>query len=356
MVSQSPSPTEFFDLYYHTYLTAERAAGSAPEYDYLINGYRVRLRFAGPALVSLLTPALAHLAVPVNTDLPDLTICLWDSQSTGVTLPPCPWQLQDVQLRGEVAGYTTENLLTVVQPEAAGAVSMLDYTQNLGVYRITTGDALRSYERAAPLKIILHAWLARRGLPMIHAGAIGTAAGAVLITGKTGSGKSTTSLACLSDGLNYLSDDRCLISLQTGEPTTYCIYNSAKLHTDHITRFPHLVPHISNPHETAPEKSLVYVQQFAPHRLLSPLPVKAVLLARVAHQPETTLAPVSAMAVLRELATSTLIYQPAAAHAEVHAMAELVRRVPCYRINLGYNLEGIPPVVAELIEREGRER
>lgn len=355
MTTPSLSLSEFFDLFYNFYSIAECATGNVPEYDFLIAGYRIRLHFAGPALVPLFTPALAHLAVPANADLPDLTVCLWDSQSAGVALPPCPWTQQDVQLRGEVAAYTAENLLTVVQLDT-GAVSVLNHTRNLGVYWIAAGDQLPAYERAAPLKVILHAWLARRSLSMIHAGAVGTASGAVLITGKTGSGKSTASLACLSDSLNYLSDDRCLISLRTGEPVAYCIYNSAKLHSDHIIRFPHLVPHISNPNESAPEKSLVFVQQYAPHRLLAPLPIKAILLARVAHQPETTIAPVRGMAVLRELATSTLIYQPAAAHAEVHTMAELVRRVPCYMINLGYNLEGIPPVVTELIEREGRTR
>lgn len=350
MTVQPLSPSEFFDRFHQSYEQAERAAGSAPEYDYLISGYRIRLRFAGPALVPLLTPALAHLAVPPGTTSPDLTACLWDSQSTGLALSPCPWQTGDIQLRGEVSCYSTAEQLTVVQQDT-GAVSSLNHPRNLGLYWISAGAALPAYERAAPLKIILHAWLARRGLPMIHAGAIGTATGAALITGKTGSGKSTASLACLSDGLAYISDDRCLLSLSGSQPVAHCIYNSAKLHTDHITRFPHLLPHISNPHETAPEKSLVYVQQFAPRRLPGPLPVKAILLARVAHRPETSLAPVGAMAVLRELAISTLVYQPAAAHAELHAMAELVRRVPCYQINLGYNLETIPSVVASVIEQ-----
>lgn len=353
MSSPKNSPSAFFDEFHHTYLRAEHAAGNAVEYDFLISGYRVRLRFAGSSLVPLITPSLEHLSVPATAGPPDLTVCLWDSYSTGIQLPPCPWRLQDVQLRGEITGYTTDNLLTVAQPDTAGAVSMLDHARNLGLYRITAGEALRSFERAAPLKIILHAWLARRGLSMIHAGAVGTAAGAVLITGKSGSGKSTASLACTIEGLNYISDDRCLVSLQR-EPEAHCIYNCAKLHTDQITRFPQLVPHISNPHESAPEKSLVYMHQYAPDRLTSPLPVKAVLLARIAHRPETTLSPVGGMELLRELATSTLVYQPAAAHAEVRTMADLVRRVPCYRINLGYKLEDISPVVAQLIDRGGR--
>jgi hypothetical protein len=352
MAGKPLSPPEFFDRFYHTYGVAERSAGSCPEYDYIIGGYRIRLRFAGPRLVSAFTQAIAHLSVARSPDPPDLTVCLWDSQSTGVTLPPCPWQPQDMQLRGEVTHYTTSELLTVLQLDT-GAVSMLDYTKNLGVYWIAAERHVFAYERAAPLKIILHAWLAKRGLPMIHAGAVGSAAGAVLITGKTGSGKSTASLACLSNGLNYLSDDRCLVSLQNGKTMAYCVYNSAKLHADHISRFPHLLPYITNSQETVPEKSLVFVQQFAPQRILSPLPIKAILLAKVAHQPDTTLSPIGAMAVLRELASSTLVYQPGAAHDEVHAMAELVRRVPCYRINLGYNLESIPPVVAGLIEQAG---
>ncbi len=113
---------------------------------------------------------------------------------------------------------------------------------------------------------------------------------------------------------------------------------------------------VANPHKLSREKALVYVNDYAPQQIVHPLPVRAILLANVAGTQATSLAPVSRMQVLREFTTSTLVYQPGAGPAEVGMMAELVRRVPCYQINLGSDLAGIPCVIQKLLaETPGRE-
>lgn len=316
-------------------------------HSYRIAGYTVRLVFAGTPLVPLLTPAFAHLACS-NAVAPDLTLSLWDGASTGVE-PPRPWSGQEVDLRGEVPTWSNEDILTAIQPDV-NAVSMLDRRQALGFYWIDRPGSLRAYEQAAPLKVLLHWWLREHGLTMIHAGAVGNTDGAVLIVGKTGAGKSTTTLACLNAGLHYLADDRCLLGLESA-PQVYCLYNSAKLHLAQMERFPTLLAQVNNLDAATTEKALIYLHQFAPQQIAPCLPIRAVLLAKVAGTTTTTLAPISRMAVLRDFVTSTLVYQPGAMQAEVHLMTELVRRVPCYQINLGSDLAGIAPVVVQAIER-----
>lgn len=340
----SIEPQVLCDLFGTAYGAAVAKLG-AFTYHYQIAGYTVRLVFAGPALAPFMTPALAHLAV-ADSPAPDLILYLWDGASTGIE-PPRPWTAADIALRGEIAAFSNEQILTAIQPDV-NAVSLLDRQQARGFYWIDSPDSLRAYERAAPLKVLLHWWLREHNLTMIHAGAVGTEAGAVLIIGKTGSGKSTTTLACLNAGLAFLADDRCLLAL---EPTPYvhCIYNSAKLHLSQMERFPNLLAMVNNPHETATEKALLHLQQVAPDQLAQPLPIRALLLAKVAGIPTTSLAPISRMVLLRDFVTSTLVYQPGAVQAEVHMMTELVRRVPCYQINLGSDLAGIPPVVEQAI-------
>lgn len=316
-------------------------------YTYRIAGYTVRLAFAGATLVPLLTPALAHLACP-HERIPDLTLYLWDGTSTGVE-PPRPWSRQEIELRGEVPTYSNEEILTAIQTDV-NAVSIFDRRRAVGFYWIDSPDSLRAYEQAAPLKVLLHWWLRERGLTMIHAGAIGNAEGAVLIVGKTGAGKSTTTLTCLNAGLHYLADDRCLLGLDP-IPQAYCVYNSAKLHLAQMERFPTLLAQVNNLAATATEKALIYLHQLAPQPIALCLPIRAILLAKVAGTAATTLAPVSRMALLREFVTSTLVYQPGAAQAEVHMMSELVRRVPCYQLNLGSDLAGIPPVISHALQK-----
>lgn len=312
---------------------------------YRIAGYTVRLAFAGPALISLLTPALAHLACPAEAT-PDLTLCLWDGSSTGVE-PSQPWTISAIGLRGELPTWSDETILTAIQPDV-NAVSIFDRSQGIGFYWIDSPCSLRVYERAAPLKVLLHWWLRESGLTLIHAGAVGTAAGAVLIVGKSGAGKSTTTLACLEAGLHYLADDRCLLGL-TPIPQVYCVYNSAKLHLAQMARFPGLLTRVNNLAETTNEKALLYLQQLLPQQLAQQLPIRALLLANVAGTTQTSLAPISRMQLLRDFVTSTLVYQPGAVQAEVAMMTALVRQLPCYQINLGSDLAGIPPVVEQAI-------
>lgn len=337
-------PRALFDQYAAAYAAALVATGCMT-HCYRIAGYTVRLAFAGPALVSLLTPALAHLACP-DEDMPDLTLCLWDGRSTGIK-PPQPWTTAVVGLRGELPHWSDDAILTAIQPDVK-AVSLLDRSQAVGFYWIDSPCSLRAYERAAPLKVLLHWWLRTRCLTLIHAGAVGNADGAVLIVGKSGAGKSTTTLACLDAGLRYLSDDRCLLGLAP-IPQAYCIYNSAKLHPAQMERFPTWRAHVDNPEESATEKALLYLQQLAPWQLALHLPIRALLLANVAGTRQTTLAPISRMRLLRDFVTSTLVYQPGAVQAEVAMMTTLVRQTPCYQLNLGRDLAGIPPVVEEAI-------
>lgn len=343
------NPLVVFDDFCDAYQSASSRREAITQ-TYQIAGYRVRLCFAGSALPPLLTPALAHLAIP-NVDRPDLTICLWESETTGVRPPRCPWTPDQVDLRGEVPACSDERILTAVQTDV-NAVSILDKERRLGVYWIDSTEFLYVYEQAAPLKVLLHWWLREQGLPMIHAGAVGTEGGAVLLVGKTGAGKSTTTLACLEAGLLYVSDDRCLLELGSA-PQVHAIYNSAKLHPPQMDRFPSLAPAVRNPNRLDDEKVLVHVHEFAPQQVAPHLPVRAILLAKVAGRPETSLSPVSRIEVLRDFVTSTLVYQPGAAQAEVGMMTELVRQVPCYRINLGSDLSGIPGVITALLAEGG---
>jgi hypothetical protein len=283
-----------------------------------------------------------------DRDTPDVTLHLWDGASTG-SEPPQPWSNAEVGLRGEVPMYSNGQILTAIQTDV-NAVNIFDRHHRRGFYWIDSPASLRAYERAAPLKVLLHWWLRDLGLPMIHAGAVGTEAGAVLLVGKSGAGKSTTTLACLEAGLQYLADDRCLLALNP-TPQVHCIYNSAKLHLAQMQRFPRLMTAVNNWHETTYDKALVHAHEFAPQQLARQLPIRALLLARVAGTPRTTLSPVARPHLLRDFVTSSLVYQPGAAHAEVHCMTAAVRQLPCYQINLGSDLAGIAPLITQILER-----
>ena len=334
---------EYFESVHELFKSAQQVTG-AVERRYLIGGYLVRLSFAGPTLLSL-TRALEHLATD-NESIPDLTICLWDSESTGQRMIQRPWQEDDFLARGVIQGYNTERIYTAFQHGSA-AVSVLDTERNLGVF--WTPDARLPYwEHGSPLRSILHWWLLSKGLQLVHAAAVGNSSGGVLIGGKGGSGKSTTALTCLQSNLSYVGDDYTLLGFDS-RPVVHSLYNSAKLNNDHIQRFPSLLPKIANPERLADEKALLFVNEHYPAKVATRLPVRAILLPRVTGLPETRWKRVSVAMTLAALAPSTIFQLPRAGGEAFKFLATFARQLPCFSLEVGTDLSSIPPVIEGLL-------
>ena len=177
-------------------------------------GVRVRLRFAGGALEPLLFPALAHLqaAEATASDPPALTVSLFDTACRlGEPTPAPAWGPEDYGVKGEIVGFNDERIRTVFQPGVLFILHLYDAHRRSGILlgRRTARRALVGVELSpahdAPLVGGTHTAAARpcgRGRP----GGRG-----VLVAGNSGAGKSTTTLACLEAGLDYVGDDYVLV-------------------------------------------------------------------------------------------------------------------------------------------------
>jgi hypothetical protein len=334
---------EYFQSAYELFKSSQQVTGLV-ERSYIIGGYRIRLSFSGSALLSL-TSALEHLAADDHST-PDLTICLWDSESTGQRMTPRPWQEDDFLARGVIQGYNTERIYTAFQ-HGSGAISVLDKERNLAIFW-APDPRLPYWEEGSPLRTILHWWLLSRGLQLVHAAAVGNSTGGVLIGGKGGSGKSTTALACLESNLSYVGDDYTLLGLDSG-PVVHSLYNSAKLNSDHVQRFPALLPKISNPERLADEKALLFVNEHYPLKVATRLPVRAILLPRITGLAETRLKRVSVAMSLAALAPSTIFQLPRAGSEAFKFLATFARQLPCFSLEVGTDLSAIPPVIEGLL-------
>ena len=345
---EDPRPAAFFRVAHQAFREAEQSAGESVDCFYEVAGLRIHLRFAGSALVSQLTPALAHLAVPPCE--PDLTICLWDSASTGTKMVSPPWAQDRYVVRSEVRGYNDERIHTAFDLWS-GVLSMMDRKHDLGLFWTRDASQLPAYERGAPLRTILHWWMGQHGCQFVHAGAVGTDRGGVLLVGRGGSGKSTTSVVCLDSELRYASDDYCLLAPEPA-PHIHSLYNSAKLDVTHMRQaLPHLERIISNPEEMEAEKALFFFHQHCPEKIATSFPAKAILMPRVTHRKETELVRISPMAALKALAPSTIFQLSGAGKEAFQTMAEFVKQVPCHRLDVGTDLERIPPAILGFLEQ-----
>lgn len=340
---QASISVEYFESVYGLFTLSQQVTGTV-ERHYRIGGFLIRLSFAGAALL-LLTRALEHLAVDDHST-PDLTIGLWDSESTGQRMTPRPWQEDDFLARGVIQGYNTDRIYTAFQHGSA-AVSVLDKERNLAVFWAPDSN-LPYWEHGSPIRTILHWWLLSKGLQLVHAAAVGNSTGGVLIGGKGGSGKSTTALACIESNLSYVGDDYTLLGLDSG-PVVHSLYNSAKLNSDHIQRFPALLPKIANTERLAEEKALLFVNEHYPLKVATRLPVRAILLPRVTGLAKTRLKPVSAAMALAALAPSTIFQLPRAGNEAFKFLATFSRQLPCFSIEVGTDLSTIPPGIEGLL-------
>ena len=340
---QAARSVEYFQSVYELFKSAQQVTGPV-ERTYAIGGYRIRLNFAGAALLAL-TRALEHLA-SADDSTPDLTICVWDSESTGQHMTQRPWQEDDFLARGVIQGYNTERIYTAFQ-HGSGAVSVLDKERNLAVFW-APDPRLPYWEKGSPLRTILHWWLLGRGLQLVHAAAVGNSTGGVLIGGKGGTGKSTTALACIESNLSYVGDDYTLLELDS-VPVVHSIYNSAKLNSDHVQRFPALLTKIDNPERLAEEKALLFVNEHYPSRVATQLPVRAILLPRVTGLEQTSLKRVSVAMALAAMAPSTIFQLPRAGSEALKFLATFARHLPCFSLEVGTDLSTIPPAIEGLL-------
>jgi hypothetical protein len=299
---------------------------------YTIGGLMVCLRFAGTALLSQLTPALEHLAA-VSGPNPALTVCLWDTKSTGVSLP--------VPDYSESPGSRDEILLKY---SVSGALSLLNITEGLGVFWIADAEELPYYECGAPLLTILHWWLGSQGRQVVHAAAVGTPEGGVLLVGKGGSGKSTTAKACLGSTLLYAGDDYCAVQVAP-EPYVHSLYSSGKVCAPDVSKYAHLEAALSNRARLEDEKALYFLAHYLPEALSKGFPLRAILLPTVTGLPETKTVRVSPAASLLALAPSTIFQLPGAGNTDFERLSALVRQLPSYRLELGTDLTAIPGAI-----------
>lgn len=354
--SEQLEPTACFDLMVAGFARAAQQVEEVLERRYRFGARVVLLRFAGPALHDALGRAISHLEID-DADPVDVTIDLWDTESTGAPLSPLIIFMRSriaydhfefLTPRHEIRGISNDRVPATLD-HWSKAFSLYDRERAHGVYWVESADHVPYFERAAPLRTMLSWALGDLGLQSVHAAAVGDADGGVLLAGAGGSGKSSTALRCLEAGMGHVADDYCLIGADSS-PEAFSMYSVAKLDgLADLQRMPGFLPHIVNPEAAGTEKLVMHLADSFPSQLVLRIPVRAVLVPRVTHAPDTTLEPISAAAALRALGPTTLLQRPGAGAETMAAMSRLVRSVPCFELRLGSESEQIPRTIADLL-------
>ena len=330
-------------------LDAAAAAVRTDSQRYQIAGAQVAVHTTPDSAGRNLLTACAPLRADDDHAAAELDLYIWDNAVDKLATDSDVLDRQTTPTE-DLGGFTDAASNAFYQP-GAGVLSVLDVANRRAHWWLRDVDALPYYERAAPFKQILQWWMGVRGGALLHSAAIGGADGrdddGVLISGPSGSGKSSTALACLAAGMTFTSDDYVIIDADE-PPRVHLAYSTAKVLRSSLTRFDSYTRHFRNlAHED--EKPMMFVHTFAPHKLRTSFAPRALVMPRVAHATHTHFVPISAAQMLRALAPSSLLLFPLAGARAFRKMARLCASLPCLRAELADDPEEVAHAFGDLL-------
>lgn len=335
----------FFNRSYERFLQAVSAAGENNFY-YRIGNTNVCLKFAGDRLVPYMTRALEHLRLK-DVGAADFIICIWDSESSGVNMLPPPCSTDCFTDRGDIWGFNSSRI-KVAFHWIENSVNLIDFEKRIGIYWVNTAKQLPYWVYASPLRTLFHWWMEYNGYQLLHAAAVGTGDGAVLITGKGGVGKSTAALSCLQAGLFYIADDYLITKLEP-VPSVVSLYCTAKLNAGHIHNFPGLTGFINNTEKLDQEKAVLFLNGELSSSLMIEMPLKAILTPQISGQADSNIKSVSRWDIQRAMSFTTMSQLPYVGRHTHEFISKLASSLPHYILEVGKDFTRIPAAISEFL-------
>ncbi len=331
----------FFEASLDRALAAQAKAGVIERW-FEVAGATLRICFAGDRLIECFVPALAHLEVPARSRA-DAVFHVWDSESTGVAMVPPVCPREHFSGRGDIWGMASRRFKSgFLQAEAA--VVLMDTESATGIYWTQTASILPYWAKASPLRNLFHWWMETRGFQLLHGAAVGRDGEGVLITGKGGLGKSTTALACLDAGLDYVGDDYLVVELSP-VPRVHSLYSTAKLNWDQMRRFPRFTGLARSHGSPEGEKAVMYLHPAMGRQLVRVLTLKAIVTPGIVDRPATRFSPAPAAVLERAAGFTTMTQLPHVGHHTMAFIERLVAGLPGLTMELGSELAAIPNAI-----------
>ena len=311
-----------------------------------VAGVVVRLECAREGPAGVLLPSLQENRIPVPSGEADCGIAVWEDAGF-FAASPVIGALRRYRDRVSVSHQGNRHLF--YNPEGE-IFCFVDTDLGRAWYCVADRSALPDYEVCTPMRFLLHWILAARGLIFTHAAGVGRNGRGVLLVGRSGSGKSTTALACHLNGLEFLGDDYVAVAPES-PARAFHVYRGAKLTDDTLPRFPELARRLHPANRTQNKNVIMLSDSDGP--IVRSLPVAAVLRPRIAGPGRTTISPAAPSALLMEMATSTVLQAQGGGQHILSGLAALCRGVPCYDLALGGDFGEISRSIGRFIDSAG---
>ena len=314
-------------------------AADRRDIDLTVVGAPVSLRIAGTGLRQALMPSLQGL-VGTTGGAPRLIIHAWSGGE------PFPELRAGFAAHPDKISMINEPPLHLQYNPEGSILSCIDTARGEAYYHVPDPAVLPDYEVCTPMRMLFNWHSNAVGALMVHAAAVGVDGLGVLIVGRSGAGKSTTSLQCLVQGMDYLGDDYVAVS-RDAAPLAHQLYRGCKVMDDAFDRLPELRKRVlmRNPERN---KSVVILDETA-GRLVPSLQIVAIVRPRIAHAEVTGFAPLPPLQAVTEFAVSTILQMPEVGGFMLRELTALCKRVPTFEMALGRDPAEIAGALRRLI-------
>lgn len=192
--------------------------------------------------------------------------------------------------------------------------------------------------------------LKRRGFHSVHGAALTWGEDGVLIAGSSGSGKTTLALALASAGWSFLGDDMTFLCRVPGGLRMFGFPDRLGITDETAFMFPELVTAVNCTRGLGWPKRQLDASALG-STIVSSCSPALVVFPQVTDCDESCATPMTAEDALIALAPNVLLTDRTCAQDHVSTLAELVRSVPCYRLEMGRDLASCPQLLSLLKQR-----
>jgi hypothetical protein len=175
------------------------------------------------------------------------------------------------------------------------------------------------------------------GYYRIHSSCVDINGRSVLITGRSGSGKSTSAFALALNGGNMISDDLTFVKKTGGYYTTHTITRLVKLYDETIRRFyPELLQydHVANDEgETYFDESLIN------NRTIKRSKLDSIVILEKIKKNESNITRIHPSQVISHLFPSSIqLNNRKSTHIKFDFLTDMLNNIPCYKVLFGTDM------------------
>ena len=193
-------------------------------------------------------------------------------------------------------------------------------------------------------------WASESDRILLHAAAVGWKGKGVLIVGRSGSGKSTFSVSCLTAGLDFVSDDYTLVSA-AGPLRAMPLYTSVAVNPDMYSKLPQLGDPSVRPSAAWCNGKLQFRLQR--HQICPALDIHAIIMPKISDRNQPVIQPVPAGPAMTQMLHSSLTQLDRNRDTDLmRTIACRMGRLPVYEMHMSTDLEKNPAFLRSFIEKE----